>query len=95
MSPVHTDSARDDCELGLLQRENLRTLTTKSRYERRGAHEKGRSVIRTTLATLSSAQIAAAFNTVYAGYFMPFDVDAGWVEQLPARNSIDFAHSPV
>ena len=45
---------------------------------------------RTMLDTLDHNRIADAFNTVYTGYFMPFNVDAQWVARLPERNGIVF-----
>ena len=50
---------------------------------------------RATLADLSDAEVATAFNTVYSGYVLPFAVDAGWARDHLRVNDIDPAASPV
>lgn len=52
-------------------------------------------MIRTTLASLTDDQIASAYNSVYTGYLMPFNVDAGWVRRMVKQYAIAVAHSPV
>src|SRR4051794_36292166 len=49
----------------------------------------------TTLATLSPAELAAAFNTVYTDYVVPFVVNEAWARQHVAANSIALEHSPL
>jgi ribosomal protein S18 acetylase RimI-like enzyme len=49
----------------------------------------------TTLATLNHAEFAAAFNTVYQDYLVPFVVDASWAGQHIAANDIVPEHSPL
>ena len=49
----------------------------------------------TTLATLSPAEFAAAYNTVYQDYLVPFVVDAAWAPSFIAGNDLDLAHSPL
>lgn len=49
----------------------------------------------TTLATLSPAELAAAFTTVYQDYLVPFVVDEGWARLHLASNDIVSAASPL
>lgn len=50
---------------------------------------------RATLADLSDAEVAAAFNRVYEGYVLPFAVDAAWAREHLRINDIDATASPV
>src|SRR4051812_17071986 len=50
---------------------------------------------RTTLATLTPAQLAEAFNVVYADYVTAFVVDAGWAEYYVATKDIIPEASPL
>jgi RimJ/RimL family protein N-acetyltransferase len=49
----------------------------------------------TTLATLSHAELAAAFTRVYQDYLIPFVVDAAWAGPYIAANDIILEHSPL
>ena len=53
------------------------------------------SMHETTLAVLSPAELAAAFNTVYTDYVVPFMVGEAWARQHVAANSIALEHSPL
>lgn len=52
-------------------------------------------LIRTTLAQLSMAELAAAYNAVYTDYVVPFNVDTAWAEQMVARYQVELEHSPL
>jgi hypothetical protein len=49
----------------------------------------------TTLAALDYAALADAFNRVYEGYIVPFNVGVDWVEQHIRANDIDRSLSPL
>ncbi len=49
----------------------------------------------TTLATLSLAELAAAYTTVYQDYLVPFVVDEAWAKQYLPANDIVPAASPL
>jgi ribosomal protein S18 acetylase RimI-like enzyme len=52
-------------------------------------------VRQTTLATLDSASLTAAFNTVYTDYVVPLTMTEPQLAQHVANNDIDLEHSPL
>jgi ribosomal protein S18 acetylase RimI-like enzyme len=52
-------------------------------------------VRQTTLATLDSTSLTAAFNTVYTDYVVPLSMTEPQLAQHVANNDIDLEHSPL